>query len=195
MTFPDQTTFAGEGTRGNCFSACLAGILGLKVAEVPHFALLDDHWLDCALAWIAAKGYTWGTSPDDYKSNGQEPLPYFILRGLSPRRIGHAVIGDTKTGLMVHDPHPSRAGLESVYASMYLFHATAKPPKNEIDCKTDGPVKRPFPTFVQTNSSLEIWMVDKDEKDGTLVPHAGLGPICAPDHWAVFYAMTKGNTG
>lgn len=48
----DQTTF-GNGT-GNCFQACLASILELKLDEVPNFCVKygDDTWWPELIRWL-----------------------------------------------------------------------------------------------------------------------------------------------
>lgn len=105
---------------GNCWAACIASIL-----EVPLDALPDeaDFWSPglhprhtwppyyaAMLSWLALRNLTlvevtthnievdWGDS-------------FEILSGTSPRdsSILHSVVGFA--GKIVHDPHPSRAGL------------------------------------------------------------------------------------
>jgi hypothetical protein len=129
-SFPDQTVLHAEGQCGNCLQATIAGILGWPLASVPHFALLgEEHWWDCAQAWLNSQGYWIDYKPTSYADEGGELLPKCWLSGPSPRGFSHAVIGDAATGQMLHDPHPSRAGLVEVSYAIYFFRTPKADPK------------------------------------------------------------------
>lgn len=124
--FVDQQFMHNESSKGDCFRACLATILELPIQKVPHFALLDfapdvSVSMQCAQAWLEANGYEMWMGIDD----GERPLPLCIVNGLSPRGIKHAVVGDTATGEIIHDPHPSRSGLTTIENRLYLFKKAA----------------------------------------------------------------------
>lgn len=126
-TFIDQQVLHSESTKGDCFRACLATILRKPIQAVPHFALLDfapDVFvaMECAQAWLNSKGYEMWMGLDD----GVNPLPLCIVSGVSPRGIPHAVVGDTATGQILHDPHPSRDGLSHISNRLYLFPISAQ---------------------------------------------------------------------
>ena len=110
----DQQTF---GAWGNCLSACVASILEIPLDEVPLFhdptspvyvpqVIKLDAWLRpvglCAVEYSLADPALLAQLPKDL---------FYILGGMSPRQRGHVVVacGDN----IVHDPHPSRAGLVS----------------------------------------------------------------------------------
>lgn len=109
MKFIDQTTFGMPG--GNCFSACLASLLDISIEDVPYFNDPPAHrWFLRAQAWLRPQGlyivtYSFG--------HGFAPDGLHILGGHSPRDPEHAwlhaVIAEGDR--IVHDPHPSRAGL------------------------------------------------------------------------------------
>jgi hypothetical protein len=102
----DQTAF-GEGV-GNCFSACVASILHVPLADVPTFCIHDDWW-ERFLAWLWLRGlYAIGLKYNpEYELAG-----YHILSGKSPRgEFEHSVVA--RRDKIVHDPHPSRDGLRS----------------------------------------------------------------------------------
>lgn len=114
MTPVDQTTFGHPG--GNCYSACVASILGLPVSEVPYF--MDDPppaWHERLDAFLAPRGlYALHFQIADreiYDRNNLWPKGFYILCGKSPRG-DHAVVGCGPN--VAHDPHPSRAGLTEV---------------------------------------------------------------------------------
>lgn len=102
----DQTIFTVPG--GNCLSACVASILHLNVQDVPPFCDKED-WLGAMNEWLHERGL-WAMcffyNPDVV------PRGYWILGGKSPRGdFLHAVV--CKDREMVHDPHPSRDGVET----------------------------------------------------------------------------------
>jgi len=98
----DQTTFGHPG--GNCFSACVASLLEIQIGEVPYL-MEDRDWFQGFIEWLRPRGL-WAVTFS--VANGWRPDGYVILGGQSPRG-SHAVVG---LGLeVVHDPHPSRAGL------------------------------------------------------------------------------------
>lgn len=81
-----------SGVRGNCLAAAIASVFELDLAEVPAF---EDHVqpaYDCI----------------------------YIANGMSPRGLYHSIVA--QGGEMIHDPHPSRAGIERV-KDAYLFLA------------------------------------------------------------------------
>lgn len=121
--FPDQDILAGEGRIGNCMQAALAGVLGTSLHAVPHFALLGQvHWMPCLMAWLEVEHRMHASiQKDDYDEDGLRPLGLCIARGFSPRGIFHACVADTETGELLHDPHPSKAGLVAVDSYFYLF--------------------------------------------------------------------------
>lgn len=125
-SYPDQTVLHDERNVGNCLQATIAGVLGWPLAAVPHFALLgEDHWWDCAQAWLSSQGYWIDYQPTSYAAEGGELLPRCWLSGRSPRGFSHAVIGDTATLQMLHDPHPTRAGLVEHSYTIYFFRKPA----------------------------------------------------------------------
>ena len=128
----DQTVV--DPVIGNCWSACLASLLEISLEEVPHFATAPDvwedrqgrgvTWLTATLDWLNSKGLKakWKSLPEahllpyeEYNRGIPVGVPV-ILSGHSLRYEGclHATIAvfDGKAFTMLHDPHPSRAGLK-----------------------------------------------------------------------------------
>lgn len=118
MTPVDQEFLhrAIPGQEGDCFRACVASILELPREDVPHFAQLtagssSAAFWNMAYDWLEARGYEYV-----YRNRrGRAELgkdDYQIMVGPSPRGNGtyHAVVG--QGGTIIHDPHPSRAGLD-----------------------------------------------------------------------------------
>jgi hypothetical protein len=112
----DQTIFydPAEPPRGNCLAACVASLLELPIEEVPNFCAAEQ-WLEGYISFLREHGcdlvsnryFPDGPFPEDLGS-GIGGL--FIAAGQSPLGVNHAVIIDGR-GNLIHDPHPSRAGV------------------------------------------------------------------------------------
>ena len=105
------------GDRGNCLSACVASLLEIPIESVPNFTsepyeppgmqpLRLNEWL--SKLGLQAIYYV----TDTMHCNHACPDDYYIITGFSPRGRPHVVIGHQKQ--IVHDPHPTRAGLVSI---------------------------------------------------------------------------------
>lgn len=129
MTPVDQRIIAKtEGAVGDCLSACIASVLDLPLDDVPIFVAEPD-WYGACVAWLRARGIAlvllqnlqneWPWIPPDN-------LP-IIVGGPSPRGPWHhAVVGIWRDGgamQVLHDPHPSRAGLagNEIFAAYLLI--------------------------------------------------------------------------
>lgn len=109
----DQTTFGNPG--GNCFSACVASLLELPIADVPYF-MGSDRWFDTLRDWLEPRGFDavfFKASPETWAPRG-----LCILGGQSPRG-SHACVG--RGIAVVHDPHPSRDGLKEIEDMTLIF--------------------------------------------------------------------------
>jgi hypothetical protein len=114
-----QTIFVNdpEGRYGNCLQAVIASVVEKPLEEVPHFAeMADDVWFDATCKFLNNHGF-------DVHDCEQEEIPhvkdnYVLVIGKSPREVSHIVI--YQNGQMVHDPHPSQAGLLTITWSAVL---------------------------------------------------------------------------
>lgn len=102
---------------GNCFDACVASILELRLDEVPHFNSRGEQWYQYLTEWLAERGL----EPRFYEYDPRDPKRYSppgytIVGGVSPRHAGqrrlHACVA--RDGALVHDPNPARHGLLNV---------------------------------------------------------------------------------
>lgn len=91
-----------SGIPGNCLQAAVASLLHLPLDAVPHFALHTD-WLEQMSAFCHLHGYRIRMLPP------HTHCAYGMAWGPTTRGTRHAVCW--ADGRMVHDPHPSRAGL------------------------------------------------------------------------------------
>jgi len=99
----DQTTFGHPG--GNCFSACVASLLELPIAEVPYF--MGDDWPEGFFVWLKPRGFhpMWFKTTKEWSP----PSEGLCILGGQSSRGAHCVVGRGLT--MIHDPHPTREGL------------------------------------------------------------------------------------
>ena len=124
-----------EGQFGDCQRAVIASLLGLSISDVPHFLQEADG--DAALFWegiqtfLSQRGLAYLTVPaaSGIAFYGLYDGVHHEISGPSPRGNGtyHAVVGCD--GEIVHDPHPSRAGLAgdpSEWTYSYLVKRGAK---------------------------------------------------------------------
>ncbi len=108
----DQTRY---GERGNCFSACIASLLEIPIEIVPNFISERHDVPQSALLnqWLAPLNlHALYCETDIMHPEHAVPDGFYILTGTSPRGRLHVVIAAGKE--IVHDPHPSRAGLTEV---------------------------------------------------------------------------------
>lgn len=121
----DQTILADDPKRkGNCVAACVATILGLPLAQVPHFIEFGiaygdsenvnevshgNNWWAMMLGFLAGRGL-WVVELD--KVTDADPHEFVLVAGMSPRGVVHQVV--YREGRLWHDPHPSRAGVLDV---------------------------------------------------------------------------------
>lgn len=99
------------GEQGNCFSTCIASILELPLEDVPHFCDFDD-WFTVTNDWLRERGLSYIEMPypiDNWGSELVAGLGYHLIHGPAKRGFLHSCVG--YAGKIVHDPHPSNAGL------------------------------------------------------------------------------------
>ena len=102
-----QTIFVDDprGIPGDCMRTAVAALLDLPTEAVPHFALFSEPgaWFDAFTLWLKGRGL--GISPR------ATPDVECLALGMSPRGVEHIVVMGPNG--LVHDPHPSRDGIES----------------------------------------------------------------------------------
>lgn len=103
-----QTIYVNDprGIPGDCMRTAVASLLDLPTEAVPHFALFagPGDWYDAFALWLKGQGLQ--ISPRT-RQNVADPC---LAIGMSPRDVEHVVVWGPE-GLL-HDPHPSRAGIE-----------------------------------------------------------------------------------
>ena len=119
----DQTLFGWP--HGNCHSACLASIFEVPLDSVPHDLGSRPDVREAIDSFLSGLGY----KADCFSfKRGHEWWPewnsHCVIVGLAERGFDHAVVG--LHGNIVHDPHPSRAGLIGINCDVWIY--TVKPP-------------------------------------------------------------------
>lgn len=118
-----QTQFAAEVSEsaGNCMAACFASIFELDLDDVPNFAAVPGdgyEWWDAVQDWLRGRGYFALVVEDEKMLSFRYPT-YTVVSGKSPRGdFEHVVV--YRNGQMVHDPHPSKDGIETVTSAWFL---------------------------------------------------------------------------
>ncbi|WP_288927255.1 hypothetical protein [uncultured Maritimibacter sp.] len=129
----DQTTFSNKsaGTHGDCCRACCATILQIDPSDLPHPIAENGEWNMAFHRALRERGYSlrtvknlpeWAASLEAIDTGwGDFVIPRIVMAtGISPRGVRHAVVYDRLAQRMIHDPHPSRAGIEVIDDFDYL---------------------------------------------------------------------------
>lgn len=119
------------GTPGDCMRAAVASLLRIPYDEVPHFAQ-HVSWYDTMRRWARQRGGDFGVGVPENGSVRHmfaDPADAPVMLGFGPSPRGpfwHTVLVDVDLNL-VHDPHPSDAGLVEV-AEVMVFCQPLDPP-------------------------------------------------------------------
>ncbi len=107
----DQNRFYDKdaGTRGNCLQATVASILELELEDVPNFQEAPEEIGFWGMFYRYLRGRGFVVLEIQRESLVLEPDCLYLAHGDSPRGVKHSVV--YRKGRLVHDPHPSRAGL------------------------------------------------------------------------------------
>lgn len=126
-----QTLFGGAdhpaAERGNCFAACIATLLEVELASLPNFcAWPASSWWDRTNEYLSEHFGLWLINlPVERPEVAWAPENVLrVANGPGPRGHRHSVVYDGKG--LVHDPHPSGAGLLSVDSLDFLCAATLR---------------------------------------------------------------------
>jgi hypothetical protein len=95
-----------EGSK-NCMQCAAAYMLGLPLADVPDFERSGSEAWDAFYAFFADRGFTAEMFPPNVEIDGD-----YLASGDTARGTSHMVV--MRGGDLLHDPHPSNAGLKSV---------------------------------------------------------------------------------
>jgi hypothetical protein len=112
------------GVGGDCFLACLAGLLEIPIESVPDFQLMEkpQEWHLRMMEFLEKHGCDLHGSAYGDRALTYEPGidGYYIVAGDSPRGLvrGHSVI--FYKGKMVHDPHPSGEGITAIRSAFMI---------------------------------------------------------------------------
>lgn len=116
----DQTR---EGATGNCYCAAIASILEVPLESLPDIVAEEMHgrdWHTYVAAYLFKHHGLMALELDGRLVPYVSPRGFHIISGTSPRNPewGHAVVG--LFGELLHDPHPSRAGVAKVTDYTFL---------------------------------------------------------------------------
>jgi hypothetical protein len=95
---------------GNCMAACIASILEVPLDAVPNVGTLPD-WQLRINEWLRSRGlFTVLIAWDEKYVRQYMPTAWLVVAGWAERGLRHATV--YRGTELVHDPHPSRAGLK-----------------------------------------------------------------------------------
>ena len=97
-----------DGTK-NCMQCAAAYMLGLPLAAVPDFQRAGADAWESFEAFFAGRGFTAEMFPPTVEIVGD-----YLASGYTARETSHMVV--MRGGELLHDPHPSNAGLRSIQA-------------------------------------------------------------------------------
>ena len=95
-----------EGSK-NCMQCAAAYMLGLPLDAVPDFEQAGPEAWEAFYAFFAWHGYTAEMFPPSVEIDGD-----YLASGQTTRGTSHMVV--MRGGQLLHDPHPSNAGLTAV---------------------------------------------------------------------------------
>lgn len=109
---------------GNCLMACVASILECSIDDLPDLGdeTHDGTWWALMRGALRDRGYEpvyTDVDPEYLRPPGFH-LVYGNIRGSS---CGHVLVA--KDGLIVHDPHPRRPGVERIHGWILLIPRVA----------------------------------------------------------------------
>lgn len=120
---------------GECVRASYASILDLPIEAVPRFDPASlrpgETQRERERAWLASLGLGLlevraarvGDEIPDEVLDAVPQWTWHLVSGTSPRGLGHRCVG--RGGRVAHDPHPSRAGLLTIYSVAFLVSPSA----------------------------------------------------------------------
>lgn len=100
----------GSGRTGDCLRAAIATLLQEPPDRVPHFSEFAD-WIGGVRCYRDDLELRWRRPDKSLFPVAGADGPWVVGCGRSPRGHLHAVVVSATDGALVHDPHPSRAGL------------------------------------------------------------------------------------
>lgn len=132
MRLYDQETFSdlAASTHGDCTRACIRTLAQMEMPELPHPIAEDGGWNQAFFDVLEdCYGLLHVTNP--YRPDKDWSFLPRVIMAAGPTirtrsadgQPTHLVVWDRVAGRMVHDPHPSRAGLISVTAFDWLTEA------------------------------------------------------------------------
>lgn len=101
-----ETYKQAEGSK-NCMQCAAAYMLGIPLSDVPDFEKAGSEAWEAFYAFFADRGFSAEMFPPTVEIDGD-----YLASGQTKRGTSHMVV--MRGGKLLHDPHPSNAGLASV---------------------------------------------------------------------------------
>lgn len=101
-----ETYKQAEGSK-NCMQCAAAYMLGIPLSDVPDFEKAGSDAWEAFYGFFADRGFSAEMFPPTVEIDGD-----YLASGQTKRGTSHMVV--MRGGKLLHDPHPSNAGLSSV---------------------------------------------------------------------------------
>lgn len=119
-----------QRTSADCLRCCIAMVTGVPYEDVPDFVQRDGtNWSLGVAKWAPGAGFACirlrATGDGEIMALAASGDIPWIATGESPRGRNHAVVCVGE--MVLHDPHPSRAGIDDMSGALFLLPATLEP--------------------------------------------------------------------
>ena len=102
-----DTTYKQEPGSKNCMQCAVAYMMGMPMTEVPDFEKSGPTAYERFEAFFVGLGFTVEMLPPTLEIDGD-----YLASGITDRGTFHMVV--MRGGTVLHDPHPSNAGLTEI---------------------------------------------------------------------------------
>jgi len=114
--------FFDQRTDSDCLRCCLASLLCLEYEDVPDFVKEYNDWYQALCDWARDQGYMtlqFHAIMDGEILQHHNSDALWIATGPAQRGHNHAVL--FRGSKLIHDPHSSKAGLESITSAIIFI--------------------------------------------------------------------------
>jgi hypothetical protein len=160
MTFLKQTRLHTEEQDGNCWSTCIACMLGLN--EIPDLNIREKGWFNRTQAFCNLHGHqiievalgedsgVWFPSNIIVMATGRSPRQPKFEKDKNFKYINHTIIGKIRVNEeekieceFIHDPHPDNTFIETLESLTFIFPSNKMTEEQRIDMYRNAPLYNP----------------------------------------------------
>ncbi len=171
---PANVRYKQVAGSGNCMQCAMAFMLGLRIDQVPDFAASGSPQQCWELfeSFAESQGYSAVMIPGNRSFEAD-----YLVSGTSPRGTPHMVV--MNDGRLVHDPHPSNAGLSDVQCVWLLARRSLAAENAEAKVARPNFGGRPYPEIGELVQDLNNCI---NEYVGQIPLAAAIGALHIVEH-------------